>query len=649
MPQYRKRDIGSGDKIILDEGGMPIGLGTDASGDDAYFLQTDKEGNLSEAGKAAVRGAVGFRSADDQRTLAFPHIGRLTGRSLTTSITATPLALASGTEIYIDFNRGSDANPGTRTQPKKSISVLHNQNYGAGTVIALASDSLWDVSTHVLCSTMKGSAGNPLIFTGYDPAGNTGTRPRISYKVKTLATDWVYDAARNGWRWTQTPNYPGPMTVVFFGPLKLHGVRIWQDENHPAFLGDMQWGVRTNYSTYAEIWVYAPANTNPVDYYGDVYITPGNRATFHSAWDGLSHTEFDGIEFVDQGCGIGVSSSNGTTAHTGLVVKNCKGTRAQIVEVSHPGSNTGAHTFSAYDNVGEDLPVGLIKFGGGGTMTAEVTRNSVDGCNKQYSALAAIYVQSVATNLGDVKVHRNYIKGAVNGTGSELGAGYGCAFDGAAIYADLGADKTLIYANVMERCGKPIQSNSAKTVQVIANVAIDCEVFSSHTDAGNAGSNNVTVAHNTFVSRLPVGSIKTGRSVPNGNALSTWFETSTGGNTLRIINNALITSSQRAGVAVRVAAEAATQTVAGNAITGWSDPSGLVQEKSLTNSTVTDRTSTGAVITSGSVSSWFKDGGAVPGLDSPLAGAGTRSLVGLRDLNGDEYERFPTIGAVVAA
>lgn len=603
----------------------------------------NKRNQLTAADGSPLGGA--HRTSDDLKTLGFPYIGRLTGRLLTSGVTATPTSLLSGTEVYIDFNRGNDANPGTRSQPKKNLSVLNNANYGAGSVIALASDSEWIVNAHVNCANIKGASGNPVIVTAYDPAGHSGTKPRISYRFATVAGDWTYDAGRNGWRYN-APNYVGPMTAVFFGSALLHGLRIWQDTNQPAFTADLQFGARTDYSTYSEIWVYAPAGTNPVDYYGGVTVCPAHRGMFYTSWDGMIYTEFDGLEFFDSAVGIAAAPASSAPGHAGLVVKNCTAKRSNLLEFA--SSSTNAHSFQAFDNIGQDLPSSFVKFGGQGTFTADVTRNSVDGCNVQYGAQAAFYVQAVAATLGDVKVHRNYIKGAINGTGSEIGVGYGCPFDGAAIYADLGANRVLFYANVMERCGKPIQTNSARTVQVISNVMIDCELVSSHTDAGNVGNNNVTFAHNTWVSSLPVGTLKIGRSAGSQSGVATWFESSTGGNTLRMINNALISSFTRTGVAMRVAAEAATQTVAGNAIAGWSNAQGLVQERALLNGTVTDRTAAAAVITSGTVESWF-EAGVTPGLTSPLNSAGSRALAGLKDLNGDDFERFPTIGAVAAA
>jgi hypothetical protein len=641
QPQIHKPMAGMS---VVTQGGMSVSVVDPAGADMGFLLMNPEDKKLSSGSAAAVVDLAGYKQPSDSPSLAFPFISRMTRKALSNDLAAAPLAPIATSELYIDFNRGNDANPGTRVSPKKNVSVLHGANFGAGSVIALASDSSWQLTSYVNMDNIKGVDGNPVTITAYDPAGHTGMRPRLTNLKASVAGDWTWVAAKNAWKMSTGNAWIGPGTVLFFGAGKEHGLRIWQDQSQPAMLGDRQWGARTDYATYSEIYVYAPANTNPVNYYGGVFYAVANVGVFHSAWQGMRHTVFDGLEFFDSGSGVLATPNAGAGAHQGLVVKNCHAARSQLLDFY--SAENAAHQFTAFGNTAADLPHTMIKLAGSGTFTADIYRNKCSGAGIQYGAMGAIYTQAKAASMGDIVVRQNYLTDCVNGAGSELGAGYGCAFDGAAIYADLGADKTLFFGNLMERCGKPIQTNSAKSVQVISNIVVDCESFSSHTDAGLAGSNNVTIAHNTYVSTKPVGTYKTGRSVPlDGGCLNAWFESGAGA-TQRVFNNAFVTQFERGGSTIRMSAEATTQFCGGNAVAGWNNAQGLVVQKSVNSGAVQNLTATGAPITTGDIDAWFVKGSVAPRTDGPLSRAGVRHMADLFDATGTPFDVIPSIGAV---
>jgi hypothetical protein len=636
-------------------------------------LITDANGNSGFAGPNG-RIPVAEISAPGADVLAskqFPYLFNLTRKALNTSasptFTTTP---TPATEVFVDFNRGSDANDGsTRFKAKKNISALSTQAYGPGSVIALASDSTWELlgtlfaTSAVNASNWVGSAGNPLLVTAYDAAGHTGLKPTLTQCWRPAASEWTWDAAMNAWLWQPTTTvFPTAGTCVFFGASRIAGIDAHQDYDSkttvPALFGDRQFTHKQDYTTVRKLWVWAPSNVNPTDYYGGVMFSFPARGPFVTTTTGLSNTIIDGLKFMDTASGITINpaANSGANVITGLVVKNCETYRAGLLHFS--SNETAAHDIVVKNNKGVELPAYLVKLSGGGSSTLkyDIHSNDVQGCNRQTSNMAAFYVQTVSPNLGDSKLHHNYVKDAWNGVGTELGAGFGSPYDGAAYYFDIGSSKSIAYANIAERCHVAFQTNSARTVQLIANMALDCNVLSTSTDAISVGSNDVMVAHNTYINRLPdVNQLKRGTSSSPNFGISNWFENPVS-STIRVFNNALYRAAPVAGYeAIRVAGEAAaTKYVAGNAISGWSGGSTLANAgvagayavaRSLDGTAVLDITSS-AIVVNGGGGNWFESGTVVPAANSPLTKAGVRYIDSLIDAAGVSYARIPTVGAL---
>jgi hypothetical protein len=628
-------------------------------------------------------GEVGSSGADVLASKQFPYLWKMTRKALNVSTFPSSFGPTptGGTEIYVDFNRGNDTNAGTRAAPKKNLSALSGQTYGAGTIIALASDSQWDIvatqAAHnaVNADNWVGSSGNPILITSYDAAGHTGTKPTITYGYYPASSEWTWDATMNAWRWspTQSGMNPDATMAVFFGPSKLHGIDVVQDPNnktlssYPLF-ADLQFTHKTDYNTVQNVWVYAPSNTDPTTYYGSVMISLTGRGAFKSAWTGLSNTIIDGIKFQNTACGIWISvgANSGANVHTGLVIKNCELYRAGLL--FWKCNEVAAHSFTINNNKGTDLPAGLVKLAGVGTLAYNVYSNSVVGCNRQYSGGGAFYVQTTAASLGAAKLHHNYVYDAWNGVATELNtngrSGYGFAYDGSAYYFDLGGNNNLAYANISERCHVAAQTNSAKTVMIIGHIALDCNVLSTSTDAGHAGSNDVTIAHCTYINHLiDVNQLKRGTTSRPELGISNWFETATS-SAIRVYNNALWRQYQVTGMeAIRIANEAPTKFVAGNAISGWSGGSTVgttgiagayAVSRAIDGSAISDISSTAININGGlnaamDGATWFDGSTAALAANSPLYRAGVRYLDGLLDASGSAFSKMPSIGAMEAA
>lgn len=618
-------------------------------------------------------------SANPIASKSLPSHFKYSRRALNTAVsgtfTTTPTA---ATEIYIDFNRGNDANPGTRASPKKNLSVLSNASFGAGSVIALASDSVWDIVATsatlgaVIVDSIKGTNGNPALITAYDPAGHTGTKPTIMYSYQPASNEWTWDATYHVWRWSAPAGInPAGDMCAFFGPSKLAGVSVWQDNTKgtlPYLFGDRQFGCRTDYSTYRYVYVWAPSNTDPTTYYGGVRLCLNARGLFTTGWQGFQYTTIDGLKFAYSSTGIYVNPNSGSGAHNGLVVQNCETDHAQLFKWY--SDENAAHGFTIANNSGAETPGAFVhasESSNGGTVAYDIYGNSIKGCNRQYSAMAGVYIQVKTASLGSGKVHHNYIADGWNGVGTELngmagaalGGGYGSPFDGSAVYFDLGSNNGLAFGNIIERCHVAMQTNSAKTVQLIGNIAIDCNILSTSTDAGYVGSNDVTVAHNTYINRLSdTNQLKRGTTSDPRFGIANWYENPTA-SAIRVFNNALYRSAPVTGIdAIRVANEAGTKYVGGNAISGWAggntDHGGNVYAlaRDIDDSTRTDLTATGINVNGYTNpaqvgSTWFEGTTAVPAANSPLIKAGNRYTEGLYDLTGTPFPRIPGIGALV--
>ncbi|MRW88861.1 hypothetical protein GJ699_02565 [Duganella sp. FT80W] len=575
-------------------------------------------------------------------------------KSATFTHTNTPTA--APTEIYIDFNRGLDTNPGTRYSPKKNPSSISGQSIGGNSLILFATDSLWDIvatsaaSNIIDVQNMKGTSGNRLYIGAYDPAGHTGLKPTFTYGYEPAAGDWVWSATYNAWELTIATASPQQDMACFFGTAKIAGTNAWQG-NHPPLFGDLQYGFITG--SPGKLYVWAPSTQNPTSYYGKVRTCPNTRGLFHNVWQGLQYTTIENLHFQDMAAGISNNVSSGAGAHVGLDVRNCEVDRGQLL--GWFSGSAGAHSFTASNNIGRDCGSSLIKASqnsNGGTHTYDMSYNKIYGCNKQQSAHGGFYFQLVSAALGDGRIHHNYIRDAWNGTGTELnnsaqgaGSGYGSPFDGCGVYFDVTSDKCVAYANIVEHSHVGLQANSAKQMQFLSNITIDCNVHCTVTDDGTGG-NDVVVAHGTYINNLvDTNQLKRGTTSDPRRGISVWFKPATAGS-VRVFNNALHRTASVAGQpAIRIEADSPTKYCAGNAISGWSDAA-KVQEISLTGTNPTlDLTATAAVLTSGGAT-WFDGATAVPIAGGPLVNAGVRHIDGLYDVTGTAYERLPTIGAV---
>jgi hypothetical protein len=600
---------------------------------------------------------------------SFPKVYEQTSKQLNLSLPTFTTTATGGTEIYIDFNRGNDANPGTRLLPKKNLSAINSASYGAGSIIALASDSVWDLVgttttvNQINCDNiLSTNPASPVLITGYDAAGHTGLKPTVIHSWKPAANEWVYDAAAAAWYYTITNAlYPGANCCIFVGPNKLPCINVWQDASahlatNPPMFRDYQFSFVTDNSTYKKIYLWSPANTNPTDYYGGVMLSFGARGALFTGSNGLRNTIIDGLKFAYTGSGIGITATVGGTAHTGLIVRNCDTDRAGLLDYYNGGSGN-ANSFVTYDNKGVEVPSAFIKASGqsGNTTDYDIRTNDIRGGNRQYSAQAAIYITAIASALGNGKVHHNYIYDCQNGTGTEFNGmpgstvtatAYGCPYDGSAIYFDLGSNRGVAYGNIIERCHVAIQTNSAKTVQVFGNITIDCNLLGTSTDAGAAGSNDVLILHNTYINRLvDQNQLKQGTTSKADYAYTNWFENTTS-SSIRVINNAFYRKAQDGlREAIRIERDAGTKLVVGNALYGWTNAQKVVAKR-LIGPEVDDLTATALNVTSDGAF-WFDGLTSVPvSANSPLVKAGNRYIDGLADMTGTAFERIPSIGAI---
>lgn len=550
-----------------------------------------------------------------------------------------PANAAQPTARFVDWNRGNDANDGlTPKTPWKSITKLDNLTLGAGSVIALASDSEWTLAqtgasdAHLRAQSWSGASGNPCILTAYDPAGVSGTRPKINQYWAPAASDWTWDAAKGMWYVTTASAVATAFVMVKFAD---GNYGIWQRD--PVGNGATTYQYNVVIGT-AKIWVYAPAGTDPTTYYGGVMLCNDSKGVFY-AYEGGGYLTIDGI---DLGLGALLFKPNcgGTSASVaGHVVQNCSSYSGRLFHALSGCNNGNDYSATLRGNRGYNLIGPLVHASHGslsqtGTITLDISDHYIDRCNLGNSAGGGIYLQNRAAVGSVTKVYRNVIKGAKNGKGGNF-------FDGCGIYTDYGATRVDVYANVVQDSARAYQDNSGQTTRWIANASFDCNTLLTVTDADTGGGGvDCTVAHNAAI-RCGYNKLPQGSQAMDWAVIGCWRPSNATVTALRMINNVMtLASGVTPGDAVQLPNTTTTLDVANNAFYGFGS-------RLFRNAVPADVT---ASMTSGNVTlpSDPYTGNSVIPAPGVLDAAGCMRAV-YKDLIGNDFARVPSIGCVEVA
>jgi hypothetical protein len=384
-------------------------------------------------------------------------------------------------EYKIDFNRGDDSNNGT-SAPWKNLSKLAALTPAAGDIISLASDSIWPIESRILLPAhTNGTRSSPILFTSYDPAGATGTKPTVVFRKTLAAGDFTYEAGSNGW-YFDTSAMVGTGSLSWTCFVRLGGEDGLRQESFTPNVTPLESIDLTWQSSARLFYVYAPAGTNPVDYYGSVEFghSSGALAFVNSG----NFVIFDGLKASDGGTLVSLYASSGVR---NVIFRNIESddATATIRTLHDTGSNLTVDVEDCRFN--ESQSVHIATFSNGALSGGFSVRNSrFVGGNRGYPQ-GQVYLQ---TRLGSNIVSGNVFSGARYGTVHHQA-------DGCAVYAEGGADNVIVTGNQVTDTYLAFQDNSGRGAVWAENLIANCQAAIKVTDETNVGSTNHRFYNNT--------------------------------------------------------------------------------------------------------------------------------------------------------
>jgi hypothetical protein len=587
------------------------------------------------------------------------------GTKTTPTVPSTAQTLISGTHYYIDSVSGNNINAGTSWDTAwADVTKINSLNPGAGAVIHLAADGVWDYGQSLSAYTasdlfpynngdnLNGTVSAPVVLKPYYPRGLSSTMPTIRHYGTTKASDWTLESGYGGMVWSipwvkASNDYIN--VVAYFGTDKTVGVAPGQASNGPAVLtGANQYAVSTT-----KIYVWSASN--PVTAYGSV--TLGCKSIFNTSWDGMRYFKIQGINFEYCNAMTLSGAANTTNVQTGIEISYCRFYRSHVGFFRNQQTNatTTEMSFAIHDNKLYQVPNSGIRIGttngtSGNTVSWEVYRNQVFGGNYSSSAGGALlYNQSI----GGTKhiAWGNYGYDCRNGTG-------GAQIDGSMLYSDVSTNHSIFFGNIAELCGVAFQTNSALDCHIVSNLAIDCikHTQTTGTSTDNTPNMGCTIAHNTYLwtGRYTRSAIQLGPGL-NANTsqpFTQWNSQSGSGryySVFTFVNNLAVNTGTAftIGILHFESAGITTSVIAGNAALGFGGQ--IVQDTAID---VTKTNHYMALIgTNADLPLWLQYanyGVARPAIDSILVGMGDTLSSGYSDITGNSFTVTPTVGCYEA-
>lgn len=384
----------------------------------------------------------------------------------------------------IDNNRGNDSNDGI-TAPWKNLSKIIGVAALPGDEFLLADDSYWyyDLANNITIPvTWTGSRNNPVVIGKYSPVSlhyNT-QGPTIEWNRKIKPSEWVYSAPNNAWTFT------APGTVGFYCLLRL--ANTWSgsliDAGLPLSSVDGRF-----HASGSTLYLYAPSNINPTDYYGEVLLSTNNG--FFITSSGRGFVRYEDLYFKNMSTGVlGFSS---TAADTGVTILRCKGDTVSALFRGATSGTLGQLYFKVQEceikNWGS-VVVDLFTASSEGFKELVVEKNKFLDGGHLYSQ-GAVYTKVTSTGLVG-HIRDNYINTARYGTRDKTS-------DGCGIYCEVGANNIWVYRNVLENCHLALQDNSGRSNKFFSNLALNCFSLLKVTDQNGIGALNIEVNNNTLI------------------------------------------------------------------------------------------------------------------------------------------------------
>lgn len=366
--------------------------------------------------------------------------------------------------FFIDRNRGNDSNDGlSKNAAWASLSKIAAQtDAGPSDFFLIERESAYelDLASRIVPPTSwTGVRRQPVTIGNYSYlSGNVGVRPMISCFQRMQASDWTYNAPLNGWTATFTGTFVNSLAWLWIGD-------GWAANSIDQTPGTAVASIdgRFHYTSNTTLLLYAPAGTNPSDYYGEILYAPQAVGAITLS-SGRKSIRVTGLHF--EKAGTGASMYSGTTAAADFELDDCTATKVSSLAYAN-GDTVGVLRASIHDNeVWNFGPLAIHAYstGGAGIQSVDIYGNRLrDGGHIQ--SQASIYVQVRNTDRSGVaKVHHNDISGYRWGTRDK-------GYDGCGIYCETGADGVQVFANSVHDQYCAYQDNSGRRNFWYGNVA----------------------------------------------------------------------------------------------------------------------------------------------------------------------------------
>ncbi|CAN7260487.1 hypothetical protein [Duganella sp. LjRoot269] len=404
----------------------------------------------------------------------------------------TTRPVAPAPTIYVDAIHGDDKWAGTTmASALKTLSMAASKTLNPGAVIALANGSVFELTDAVVFRNVNGTASSRIYLTNYDPGGVPDTLPKIRYRFKPAATDWVWDASRAAWYFAHPHGRKFNYAYVRFND-DSWGVSYTYNQDYAALTAPYRY---VSDQVNHRIYIYAPEGVNPTTYYNGVTIAGDDFGCLLMLRCG-SYVTIENIDFEETPHLVSIGSYDVIGSNiTGFELRNCHGVNVTGLM----GTYADNHAYTVQVNVHD---CSLQHYATAGVQLGNNSRDCViednwfvDG-GKCCTSAGAVYLQERPTTSAAINgtvVRRNFVDTYANGIGDH-------PYDGAGIYCEINSDKCLIQNNIVINCRTALQDNSGKSNSFVGNL-LHCDRALMVTDQGNAKTTNLVFDGNTIYSQ----------------------------------------------------------------------------------------------------------------------------------------------------
>lgn len=173
-------------------------------------------------------------------------------------------ALASATSYYVSSSTGSDANPGTQSQPFQTLAKVNGLSLVAGDSVFFKRGDVWNEQ---LIPPSSGTAGTPITFDAY----GWGAAPVLTPVISLSGASWTHNSG----------NIYTATLATSIGSPQINNLQLgnfWGRKRNPnpgcATAGVIA-GPGDFCVVYPTLYVYSPNGTLPSSYYGAITAVVG--------------------------------------------------------------------------------------------------------------------------------------------------------------------------------------------------------------------------------------------------------------------------------------------------------------------------------------------------------------------------------------